>query len=295
MLPFRSDIAANNPESFRGSASTFNSTDALLPARNLIQRGGFNINSTSVAAWRAVLGSLGGTNFNGESSLTGPFVRSIRQSGGSANAGTGISPNSWSGFRNLTTAQIDALAIQLVAQIKQRGPAVSLADFINRKLVADTAANAPDGLAGPIQAAIDASGVNSALTNQIKNWDNIDANIATATAAPLYPYPAHLPVHPLEGIAGWLSQADIVQAIAPVLTARSDTFRIRTYGETRNPVTDELTGRAWCEAIVQRLPDYIVPSENDAIATGTALTTNNRQFGRKFIVTGFRWLTADEI
>ncbi len=295
LLPFRRDVAVNNTEAFRGNAATFNPDDVLLPARNLVQRGGFNINSTSVAAWRALLGSLGGTNFNGETNLTGPFVRSVRQSAGSAGADTGLSQNAWSGFRNLTSAQIDALATELVAQIKRRGPAVSLADFINRKLVTDIATNAADGLAGPIQAAIDSSGVNAALTTQIKNWENIDAAIAAPTAHTLYPYPAHLPVHPLEGIAGWLSQADIVQAIAPILTARSDTFRIRAYGETRNPATDEMTGRAWCEAIVQRLPDYITPADNDAIATGTALTAGNRAFGRKFIVTGFRWLTPEEI
>jgi hypothetical protein len=33
------------------------------------------------------------------------------------------------------------------------------------------------------------------------------------------------------GIPGWLTQADVLQVIGPVIGARSDTFRIRSYGE----------------------------------------------------------------
>lgn len=295
LVPFRNDVAADNPDVFRGTASAFSADDVFLPARNLLQRGGFNINSTSVAAWRALLGSLAGAELNGESGLTGPFARSVHQTGGSAGAADGVSENAWTGFRNLTPAQLDTLATAIVAEIKKRGPAVSLADFINRKLVADSATNAAMGLSGPLQAAIDASGVNSGLAQQIQNWDDATINISTTESGhPVFPYPAHVPPHPLEGIAGWFSQADLVQALAPLMTARSDTFRIRTYGETRNPVTQEVTGRAWCEAMVQRLPDY-VDSGDDARDSRSALTPTNQRFGRKFVVTGFRWLGADEI
>ena len=296
LVPFRHDIAANDPAAFRGAVSVFNATDVFLPARNLLQRGGFNINSTSVAAWRALLGALAGTELNGESGLTGPFARSVHQTGGSAGAGDGISKNAWTGFRNLAPAQLDALATAIVAEIKKRGPALGLADFINRKLVADTAADAELGLSGPLQAAIDAADVNSGIAQQIQNWDDATVDIsASESGHAVFPYAAHVPAHPLEGIAGWLSQADVVQALAPLMTARSDTFRIRAYGEARNPVTQEILGRAWCEATVQRLPDYLDTSGNDARDARSALTPINQRFGRKFIVTGFRWLGPDEI
>ena len=59
---------------------------------------------------------------------------------------------------------------------------------------------------------------------------------------------------------GWLSQADLLTPLAPVINVRSDTFRIRAYGDAGpdNPDT-----RVWCEAIVQRVPDYIVDEAND--------------------------------
>jgi hypothetical protein len=296
LVPFRNDVAASDPEAFRGADSAFDARDVFLPARNLLQRGGFNINSTSVAAWRALLGSLAGAELNGESGLTGPFVRSVHQTGGSAGAADGISENAWTGFRNLTPGQLDALAAAIVAEIKKRGPSLGLADFINRKLVSDSAADAELGLSGPLQAAIDAAGINNAVATQIKNWDDVTIDISTTeTGHAIFPYPAQVPSHPLEGIAGWLSQADIVQALAPLMTARSDTFRVRTYGETRNPVTQEITGRAWCEATVQRLPDYLDAAGNDARDSRSALTPTNQRFGRKFMVTGFRWLGPDEI
>lgn len=296
LVPFRDDVDVDDPAAFRGAAASFNADDVFLPARNLLQRGGFNINSTSVAAWRALLGSLAGTQLNGETGLTGPFARSVHQTGGSGGSDDGISTNAWNGFRNLTPAQLDMLASEIVAQIKRRGPAVSLADFVNRKLVADTAADADLGLSGPLQAAIDAAGINDSIADEIQNWDNnpVDISASESTHA-IFPYPEQVPSHPLEGIAGWLSQADLVQALAPLMTARSDTFRIRTYGEVRNPVTQEITGRAWCEATVQRLPDYVDAAGNDARDSRAELTATNRSFGRKFIVTGFRWLTPDEI
>jgi hypothetical protein len=64
--------------------------------------------------------------------------------------------------------------------------------------------------------------------------------------------------------------------------------------------------RAWCEAIVQRLPEYIDPANASDVAATTlsatgAFTINNslrplnRQFGRKFQIESFRWLNGSEI
>ena len=84
----------------------------------------------------------------------------------------------------------------------------------------------------------------------------------------------------------FLTQADILTAIGPFLQCRSDTFLIRTYGETLNPVTQEVEARAWCEATVQRIPTRVDGGDITAGATG---------FGRRFVITSFRWLSPDDI
>lgn len=96
------------------------------------------------------------------------------------------------------------------------------------------------------------------------------------------------------GIPGWLTQADVLQAIGPVLTARSDTFRIRSYGEAIDPSSGKVSARAWCEATIQRLPDFI-DGTNKASDKESSLTPLNRIFGRKFIISSFRWLSPNEI
>jgi len=63
---------------------------------------------------------------------------------------------------------------------------------------------------------------------------------------------------------GWLTQADVLSPLAPILTARSDTFVIRTYGEapTVNYAGNgprQESAKAWCEVTVQRIPDYVKP------------------------------------
>jgi len=95
------------------------------------------------------------------------------------------------------------------------------------------------------------------------------------------------------GIPGWLTQADVLQAIGPLLSVRSDTFRIRAYGEALD-TNGKTIARAWCEAIVQRTPEYIDPA-NKASDRGSQLTKRNATFGRRFQLVSFRWLSPDEV
>jgi hypothetical protein len=92
----------------------------------------------------------------------------------------------------------------------------------------------------------------------------------------------------------WLTQGDLMAAWAPRLYARSDTFRIRTYGDTVNPATGATVARAWSEAIVQRLPEYRDGSQEPATAPA-GLTPANRALGRRFVVISFRWLDHSDI
>ncbi len=95
------------------------------------------------------------------------------------------------------------------------------------------------------------------------------------------------------GIPGWLTQADVLQVIGPVISVRSDTFRIRAYGEVLDS-SGKVAAKAWCEAIVQRTPEFVEPS-NAPETRPSNLNPINAKFGRRFSVVSFRWLNSDEI
>ncbi|MFA6288007.1 MAG: hypothetical protein WC661_11540 [Opitutaceae bacterium] len=98
------------------------------------------------------------------------------------------------------------------------------------------------------------------------------------------------------GLPGWLLQGDLLQALGPALSARSDTFIIRTYGEVVNPAdATQILARTWCEAVVQRLPEYCEPAVNAAASQPSALVGANQTFGRRYTIVGFRWLSANDI
>ena len=82
-----------------------------------------------------------------------------------------------------------------------------------------------------------------------------------------YANPAALASSTIAGAPQWLTQADVLEAIGPQLSARSDTFTIRAYGESVNPVTGLATGRAWLEATVQRGTGFVDSSEDAALPT----------------------------
>jgi hypothetical protein len=56
------------------------------------------------------------------------------------------------------------------------------------------------------------------------------------------------------GIPGYVIQSDLLKPIANTLSVRDDTFRIRAYGEALD-AGGKVIARAWCEAVVQRMPD----------------------------------------
>lgn len=95
---------------------------------------------------------------------------------------------------------------------------------------------------------------------------------------------------PEERVPSWLSQADVLSALAPVLSTRSDTFVIRSYGEVETPNGD-LAPRAWCEAVVQRV---VTPVESVASLSEMA-DVPNETFGRRFKIISFKWLLESEI
>jgi hypothetical protein len=84
-----------------------------------------------------------------------------------------------------------------------------------------------------------------------------------------------------------ITQADLLGILAPFLQTRSDTFLVRAYGESVNPATGRTEARAWCEATVQRLPSPFDP--------GDSVTQPAGPFGRRFRVVSLRWLAAGDL
>ena len=78
-------------------------------------------------------------------------------------------------------------------------------------------------------------------------------------------------------------------------SSRGDTFRIRSYGDVRDPVTDELEAQVWCEFIVQRTPNWIDEADDPKVEPSTLSRSVNHNFGRRYKVVSFRWLAPDEV
>lgn len=244
-----------------------------LVAAHLTVDGAFNVNSTSVEAWTAVLAGLRGKSFevqDGSSPSSSTAFPRFRYPIGTVG-------DNWKGFRSLNDTQLKDLASGIVDEVRLRGPFLSLAEFVNRRVDGSNLARS-----GTIQAAIDKI---SAINNPAKQSALNPVN-----------YPADAKPHIIDdtgvGIPGYLTQADVLQSLAPVITCRSDTFVIRGYGEARSGNT--VLARAWCEAVVQRVPGFVDPS-NPAETRLSAATPVNQTFGRRYEIISFRRISPSEI
>jgi hypothetical protein len=275
-------------------------------AAYLAVKGAFNVNSTSVDAWAAMLGSMKDQavlRINDENDGvveedTGgdvPVLAAMLPSGPAAESqGNAVDARSalWEGFRKLTDAQIRTLAEKLVAQVKARGPFLSLGQFVNREISSRDAYNKT----GTLQAAIDAAELNTssasgAMESALVERFASNAMDETVVDAAGFASAESLHGDRNEGMPGYLLQSDLLKPMASVLSARSDTFIIRSYGDVRNG--DQVVSKAWCEAVVQRCPDYVGDSVQpwETPAAGT----DDETFGRRFRVVSFRWLGEDEV
>ncbi len=312
-----------------------NPTNLRLPAANLLINGAFNINSTSVSAWVAQLSGLSGCKvsvqaFNGMTSSSSSiafssqpgevpffnFLHPVASTSSSSPLNATGSRSAYYPLLRLTSAEIQTLASQIVTQIMTRGPAFTLGDFLNRRL------GAADNIlttAGPLQAAIDATPINNTVlgtssvlgstsTGSQANGVAVGVQTIATMTTPAGLVVPHIPVtgdtpKAGMGLPGTLTQWDLVQAIAPFIAARSDTFTVRAYGDAVNPATGAVDAKCWCEATLQRVPEYEYSTEaglpaatsNYSYADPATLYLGNYAFGRRYKIVSFRWLNASQI
>ena len=273
-------------------------------AGHLMVEGAFNVNSVSVAAWKAFLGSLyeqdvvgleledsasgGGTDLaldtNPSQAVFSRF--SMPTLDKSYPDASDVQNNAGSGYRTLDADQLQDLAVEMVKQVRARGPFMSLAEFVNRSLVAS-----PDttGLMGPLQQAINDAGLNDDYALGL----TVDKGGASPTANTndIFLEPEAGTGNSYGAGPGYLLQSDFLNALGPFISVKSNTFVIRSYGESVNPVTGSQS-TVYLEAVVQQVPEFV---DNTQPAKSVILNDVNASFGRKFEIVKVRRLTADEI
>ncbi len=295
--------------------------DAYLKmASHMMVRGGFNVNTASVEAWKALLHGLKGREIPVIDALTLNRSRTtgsddelvLSRFGIATGAMDGKDPaddGAWRGIRRLDNDQIDRLAEEIAKQVRLRGPFLNMSDFINRRLSDDRF-----GVSGALQAAIDwdefdkdYDGTNTSATESNAINGGFKQNMIKNPTA-TYVNPRAARGSRFAGIPGYVMQSDLLRAMGNVLTVRDDSFVIRAYGDALD-ANGKVTARAWCEATVQRMPEYIDPDHQDNAPEKPAYTLDdnnrsqpsatlsdiNRKFGRKFSIQSFRWLSPDEV
>jgi len=289
--------------------------DDLLSRRMasaLAIQGPFNVNSDSVGAWKAMLASLRDNQLLG----WGMADRSPKDKTGFSRFGLPIygdgkgsdseafalkGQKRWAGFRALENDEIERLATAIVTEIRARAaedgaPSLTLGEFVNRRLGSSGGIQVIEGI---LQKAISDSGINDEangldskkLTSVVANNPAALTGLVTPEARSGY---SSKTGYSGEGAPSMLTQGDLLMALAPVITVRGDTFRIRAYGDCRNP-DGEVVAKAWCEAIVQRVPEYLDSSDNPELKPEQLQEEANRRFGRRLDIISFRWLSPEEV
>lgn len=281
----------------QGFLEPYNPDDARSFASSHTILGGFNVNSTSVDAWAAVLGAYLGIPSELNPSVPehqGLLDRVAFPEGDPYESGeTADADSAWSGSRLLDATEIRALAAATVEEVKSRGPFLSLADFVNRNLKDAGAGEARKR--GALDAAIKAAGLNSSLAESIGgmvlHWEESDFPQSGQNQFNLHNMEA-LTEPITDHIPGALSQPDLLAKFGSILTVRSDTFIVRFYGDTLEPVTGKPLARVWGEATIQRIIEPVEPSAQNAQEPSDP---SRDRFGRRYTITNLRWLHSDDI
>lgn len=304
ITPYLADMDQKKLDSLFTDPNLFIDGLADKIAAHLMVNGTFNINSTSVEAWKALFSSLKGkpvAYLDKDSALTdGVSLKEDRPSGvpigagGAANAKSyknsssdPSDPEQWIGWRDLTDEEIKQLAIAMVKQVKLRGPFLSLSEFVNRRL---DSTNPTLSVKGALQAALDDTNVpiNAGFRSNDRIFTTAEKTYLNAA------FPEAMEGAIAYGSSAYVDQADILRNMAEQLAPRGDTFVIRTYGDSMD-AKGKVIARAWCEAVVQRVPEYVDSKDAPHLKQSDLTSNHNKKFGRKLKVVQFRWLNASEI
>jgi hypothetical protein len=255
--------------------------------RRSLYNGGFNVNSTSKAAWKAVLGAMKSQKMPDGNIATGTALTRFARAFGTNDG----SNKPWECYHDITDKQLDDLAAAVVNEVRRRGPFMSLSDFVNRRLVNDD----NFGLKGALQAAIDSTDINGGteIGNSGGTFSNYRQTVEGGNQTLSPPY---FPVKPNDrfpsaramsktnsdkdimagqGAPGIISQMDVLNSVGPNLAARSDTFVIRAYGEAFDN-NGQSIGKAWVEVVTQRSSDFIALTDQQAQSLNISAEPNVR-------------------
>lgn len=301
MLPYKGNLDQSRLETLFSEANLFSNGLADKIASHLMVDGAFNVNSTSVDAWRVFFSGLRGKpvaylesgkapleSVSADKTVVNAVTLPNAKPVSTAAITSSNSPaEQWTAGRELTDEEIGELAEAMVKQVKLRGPFLSMSEFINRRL--DGANTDGMALKGALQAALDDPDVsiNAQFRTDARKLDAETAGIGFA-----FPDAAKGPI--AYGSQPYVDQADVLRGLAEQLTPRGDTFVIRTYGDSIDK-QGNVVARAWCEAVVQRVPDYVDKLDENHIRTASLVSEANRRFGRMFHIVSFRWLNPDEV
>ncbi|WOO41020.1 hypothetical protein [Rubellicoccus peritrichatus] len=286
-------------------------------AADLLIEGGFNVNSTSVDAWKVFLSSALGldvdynnTSYTEHTEI--PFLRVDDPANGpTPNDRNTQTEEVYNGFLTLNEDDVEALAHAIVDQVKARGPFTSMAHFVNRVIddgayrsineqeYADGSEEGRQAMqVGALQAAIDLSGVNEMSVDGTDRFNDTDFEMSETELSDFY---QHMDVEAslgdlAAGNPGYLTQLDLLDQIGALITVRSDTFKIHVYGEALNPFTGKVVAKSRCTVTVQRMADFIdIDSGNNPETDFDDLSVTNQHFGRGFRIVDFQWADEDTI
>lgn len=272
------------------AANSDDATQSLKLAQKAVAMNRFNLNSTSVAAWKAVLGGLRINEWDyldypeeteDLSTLTvsqdsrvrmfSRFSQSLSETYEAPQTPTfegtePVAPSAYyrRGARYFDADEMERLSQEIVRRIKERGtPFQSMEEFLSEQTT---------GTGSLLEQAIATAFAASGRQQWDHQWETEGTRGSAADTIDIDHFSP-----------GFLTQADVMTAIGPMLAPRSDTFKIRARAESFSPQGTP-TGSATIEATLQRIPQ--------AIDSTVAI---NEPTERKLKLISLRWLSDNEL